>query len=202
MRNIISMRFALVNDELQEAKPGLSGKCKCCGHLTTAKCGRVKIWHWAHSGKRICDTWWENESEWHRSWKNYFPTDWQEFIHHDSNGERHIADIKTSQGYILEFQHSYLNSEERKKRTEFYGKVAWVVDGTRRLRDKKQFLEMMERTRSLCVNPDVKIVCAVEGALFSEWHDTQAPVFFDFGEELLHCLLPNFIGTWRYFVEF
>ncbi|HEL9697937.1 TPA: competence protein CoiA [Legionella pneumophila] len=196
------MRFALVNDEIKEAQPGLSGTCKCCGHPTTAKCGQVKIWHWAHSGKRICDTWWENESEWHRAWKNYFPTDWQEFIHYDHNGERHIADIKTSQGYILEFQHSYLNPEERKKRTEFYGKIAWVVDGTRRRRDKEKFFEMINKSSSLCASPIVRIVCSSDSILLSEWYLTQAPVFFDFGEELLYCLLPNFIGSWRYFVEF
>lgn len=196
------MRFAFVNNELQEAKPGLSGKCKCCGHPTTAKCGQIKIWHWAHSGKWICDPWWENESEWHRSWKNCFPIDWQEFVHHDSNGERHIADVKTSQGYILEFQHSYLNPEERKQRTEFYGKLAWVVDGIRRPRYIKQFFEMIKKASCIWNKPIVRIVCSNESALLSEWYCTEAPVFFDFGEESLHCLLPNFIGSWRYFVEF
>lgn len=199
---IVDMRFALVNNELQEAQPGLSAKCRCCGYPTIAKCGQVKIWHWAHSGWRICDTWWENETEWHRSWKNCFPIDWQEVIHHDSNGERHIADIKTSQGYILEFQHSYLNSDERQERTDFYGKLAWVVDGTRRPRDIKQFFEMINRTSYLCIEPIVRIVSTSDCALLSEWYCTQAPVFFDFGEESLHCLLPNFIGSWRYFVEF
>lgn len=61
------MKYALVNDTPQEAQPGLSGKCKCYGSPTIPKCGELKIWHWAHSGKRMCDPWWENETEWHRA---------------------------------------------------------------------------------------------------------------------------------------
>ncbi|UUA75212.1 hypothetical protein [Cellvibrio sp. QJXJ] len=44
---------------------------------------------------------------------------------------------------MLEFQHSFLNQEERLTRNQFYKKLVWVVDGTRRLRDKTQFLELL-----------------------------------------------------------
>lgn len=102
------MKYALVNDERQEAQTGLSGKCTCCGHPTVAKCGEVKIWHWAHRGKRMCDAWWENETKWHRAWKEQFPKEWQEVVHLAEDGEKHIADVKIEQEYVIEFQHSLI----------------------------------------------------------------------------------------------
>src|SRR6516225_529401 len=123
-------KFALVNGERQEAKPNLVGKCQVCDAQMVAKCGAERIWHWAHQGKLLCDPWWENESEWHRGWKDRFPVDWQEFRQRADNGETHIADVKTDRGWVIEFQRSYLKPEERHSRNTFYRKLIWVVDGT------------------------------------------------------------------------
>ena len=53
------------------------------------------------------------KTEWHRGWKNSFPAECQEVIRRDSTGERHIADVMTSLGLVVEFQHSRLALEER-----------------------------------------------------------------------------------------
>lgn len=84
----------------------------------TPKCGQLKVWHWAHRSIRSCDPWWENETPWHRAWKNQFPADWQEKVHRTDNGEKHVADVKTKSGVVLEFQHSPLplRNEQRGKR--------------------------------------------------------------------------------------
>lgn len=87
------------------------------------------MWHWAHSPRRRCDPWWENETEWHRGWKNHFPNGWQEVVHVDESGERHIADIKTDSGLIIELQHSSMKPEELRSRESFYGNLLWIVDG-------------------------------------------------------------------------
>jgi hypothetical protein len=50
----------------------------------------------------------ENETEWHRAWKDQFPPEWQEIVHLAGDGERHIADVKTGDGWVIEFQHSYI----------------------------------------------------------------------------------------------
>ena len=105
------MKFALINGQRQEAKPNLSGECLACGQPMIAKCGEVKIWHWAHKGRCTCDPWWENETEWHRTWKGLFPESWQEVIHQADDGERHIADVKTDRGWVIEFQHSFIKPE-------------------------------------------------------------------------------------------
>ena len=116
------MKFALVNGQRQEARPNLSGKCPnpSCDRPMVAKCGEVKIWHWAHQGRRFCDPWWENETDWHRAWKDRFPINWQEVVHHAETGEKHIADVKTDRGWVIEFQHSPLEPEERRSRETCY----------------------------------------------------------------------------------
>lgn len=67
------MQLALVGSERLEAFPGGRGQCPTCGAAMIAKCGPRILHHWAHAGRRNCDPWWENETEWHREWKNLFP---------------------------------------------------------------------------------------------------------------------------------
>jgi competence protein CoiA len=188
------MKYALVNGQRQEAQPNLSGGCPSCASPMVAKCGerRLRVWHWAHLAKRVCDTWWENETEWHRAWKGQFPADWQEIVHPAENGEKHIADVKTDQGWVLEFQHSHLDPEERRARDAFYPKLVWVVDGARRKRDQPQFSRAFEQGTAVPCNVPLRTVFSDECALLREWCGSRAPVFFDFGEAVpLWCLLPG-----------
>lgn len=92
-----------------------------------AKCGGHRVWHWAHRGVRVCDPWWEPETEWHRAWKNEFPVDWQEVVHLAQSGEKYVADVRTQGGMVIEFQHSFLKVEERTARESFYRPMIWVV---------------------------------------------------------------------------
>lgn len=185
------MKYALVNDEPQEAQPNLTGLCNCCGSPTIAKCGKVNIWHWAHLGKRMCDPWWENETEWHRAWKNQFPKDWQEVVQYADNGEKHIADVKIDQGCVIEFQHSLIKPEERHSREVFYKKMIWIVDGLRRSRDKKKFLDIWENSKSIANTTIRRLRPFIdECALLRDWIDSNSLVFYDFGEDTLWGLLP------------
>ena len=191
------MKYAFASGQRQEARPSLSGECPRCGRPMVAKCGKIKIWHWAHLGTRVCDPWWENETEWHRAWKGQFPVDWQEVVLQAPSGERHIADVKTEQGWVLEFQHSYLKPEERRVRDAFYPKLTWVVDGARRKRDKQQFFKALEVGARISTKPPLLSVFSDECALLREWAGSRAPVLFDFGEvnkpeePVLWCLLPG-----------
>lgn len=124
------MQYALVQDELKEAQKGLNGFCQFCGDPMVSKCGPRVIHHWAHARNSSCDLWWENETAWHRNWKNHFSTEAREVIHTATDGERHIADIKTNTGIIIEFQHSPMNDKERKSREDFYKNLIWVIDGS------------------------------------------------------------------------
>src|SRR5215475_7083918 len=107
------MKFAVVGGERSEAQPGLSAECPVCGGAMIAKCGDHRVHHWAHRAACSCDHWWETETEWHRAWKNHFPEDWQEKVRRSQDGEKHIADVETDRGVVLEFQHSFLRRDER-----------------------------------------------------------------------------------------
>lgn len=149
------MKFALVDGIKIEASRGAKGFCPSCESELTAKCGEVKVHHWAHKGSRDCDKWWENETQWHRDWKEQFPTDWQEVIHRAKDGEKHIADVKTGEGWAIEFQHSFLNPEERRARNAFYNKLVWVIDGTRRKTDAIQFEKTLQTSKTIINEPRV-----------------------------------------------
>lgn len=95
----------------------------------TAKCGPVKIHHWAHLRRADCDPWWEPMTQWHLNWQNEFPPEWREKIFRDEySGEFHRADIHTPQGLTIEFQHSALSLNELESRNAFYKKLIWVVN--------------------------------------------------------------------------
>lgn len=191
------MKFALVNNERQEAQPSLEGRCLGCGSPMLARCGEVRIKHWAHKRTRRCDPWWENETEWHRNWKNQFPSNWQEIVQYAENGEKHIADLKTEEGWVLEFQHSYIKPEERRSREEFYQKLIWVVDGTRRVSDKKRFFDILGDSSFNKNYPGLKSTFP-EGALLRDWIESKTHVFFDFGGEDLWWLLSDSNEYWAF----
>lgn len=192
------MKFALVNEQRQESQPNLIGECPGCGNPMIARCGEVRVWHWAHRGCRHCDSWWENETKWHRDWKGQFPVDWQEIVHHAKDGERHIADVKTDAGWVIEFQHSYIKPEERRSREEFYPKLIWVVDGLRRRRDKAGFQRAWENPYTpVAANSPGRVVWSDNGALLRDWVGGRAHVFFDLGsEQVLWWLAPNPQNEW------
>lgn len=123
------MKFALVDGVRQEPFPKAKGACQFCGKPTLSKCGTKVCWHWAHARKGSCDPWWDNESEWHRDWKNHWPNEYQEIVHFDETGEKHIADVKLANGTVIEFQNSPMSLQELQSREQFYEDMIWVVNG-------------------------------------------------------------------------
>jgi len=174
------MKFALIDSVRTEAKKGAKGICPNCGSELIAKCGEVKADHWSHTNKRNCDPWWENETEWHRSWKGNFSTDWQEVILKDEvTGEKHIADVRTKYGLVIEFQHSHMEPIERSKREAFYKKMIWVVDGTRLTRDYPRFLRGKEGFR-LTSKKGIFLVESPDECFPPAWIGSPVLVVFDF----------------------
>jgi len=131
------LNFIFVSDDtlrnrygqLRGPATGLKGICTGCGNSLIAKCGPVKIHHWAHKRLNDCDPWWEAMTQWHPDWQNNFGPAWREVILRDKqSGEYHRADIHTPQGVTIEFQHSSLSLEELEIRNTFYKKLIWVVN--------------------------------------------------------------------------
>lgn len=199
------MRFALINNELVEAKTGSQGLCPGCNQPVIAKCGTKKVHHWSHRGNRICDDWWEPETEWHRTWKDNFPKEWQEvFLPDVKTGEKHIADTKTPYGLVIEFQHSHIDPNERLIREKFYKTMVWVVDVTRLKRDYPRFAKGRHNFHETEKRGIFKVSFPDE-CFPAAWLESSVPVIFDFSqanpspEELefrrpLYCLFPMRIG--------
>lgn len=123
------MQFALLNGDHVAAFPSGKASCPSCGAVMVAKCGTRIVHHWAHEARHDCDPWWENETEWHREWKNHFPVSCREVSHTASDGEIHRADIMTATGIYIEIQHSSMTDAERISRETFYQNLVWVIDG-------------------------------------------------------------------------
>ena len=123
------MQYALVNGVRQEAHPRASGECPSCRGAMLAKCGSRVVHHWAHASRQNCDPWWENETKWHRDWKERFPINCREVVHTADDGEIHRADIKTPSGITLEVQNSPMDDGERLSREAFYSQLIWILNG-------------------------------------------------------------------------
>ncbi|ARV59517.1 hypothetical protein BZZ01_13555 [Nostocales cyanobacterium HT-58-2] len=119
--------------------PKQKGHCPLCGSQVLSKCGSVVAWHWAHQNMKDCDSWAENESEWHLGWKLGIEKKYTEVGFTDSSGERHRADISfplighsddapVEHRLTIELQHSSIPVEEIKQREAFYKHLVWVLD--------------------------------------------------------------------------
>lgn len=123
------MQYSIVNGIKTAASPGLIGICECCNAPTFSACGNLIQWHWKHKSLKNCDSWWENETQWHRDWKEKFLPEYREVICYDDvTNEKHIADIKTKNGIVIEFQNSPLDINELQSRESFYEKLIWVIN--------------------------------------------------------------------------
>ena len=187
------MKFALVDNVRQEATPGINGTCPVCGAQCIARCGEKNRNHWAHKSKKDCDHWWEKETFWHRNWKDKFPKEWQEVINYDSvTGEKHVADIKTDTGLVIEFQHSSISPEERKSREAFHKTMVWVANIVNK-RDVKLFEGYPQEGMAKKSEMDIP----------TRWFDSKVPVLFDLSDpeqekvtDLLYCMLPQTMRNW------
>ncbi len=190
------MRYAISNNERIEAQKGLSAVCPICGQPVIARCGNIKIRHWAHVSGSDCDSWQSPMSEWHYSWQDKFPKECREYkLLKKKTNECHIADILTPPNLkeswiVIEFQHSSIKSEEREAREQFYKHLIWVVDGTRsknssnRIKNIFDYLQRITDDCFLALSPEVYLPKA--------WLNSNVPVVFDFAENLpfLLCIFP------------
>lgn len=142
------MQYALVNGLKSLPAKGLKGRCLGCKNDVIAKCGNIKVHHWAHAARVDCDPWSEPETEWHRDWKNNFPEEFREkhFVDEVTN-EIHRADIHTPTGITIEFQNSPISTEEFGQRNTFYKKLIWVVNAAK-FKGSFEFLYSMPNPES------------------------------------------------------
>lgn len=106
---------------------GASGYCPQCTNKVKAYCGEIYLHHWKHVVDIKCDKWKENETEWHRAWKNELPEDWREIVIEQGH-DKHRADIKTPNGLVVEFQNSSISRAAIREREDYYVDIFWVIN--------------------------------------------------------------------------
>ena len=204
-------RYALIDGvrtDIRDAPKGAHGICPLCGDELIARKGLVNTWHWAHKSKEVCDAWYEPKGAWHCWWQNQFDNTWQELIitkpdPNDPTQEiKHIADICTPNGWVIECQYSPMSHETIKAREDFYKNMIWIVCGTRCTRDVEKGKPLFELTFKESTDGILYTVLADGDAFNKPWRTAKKPVFFDYygtlknpieGEKLL-CLLPEING--------
>ena len=173
----IVMRLALVNDVRTEPVPNVRGKCCLCGDDMISKCGQYVRWHWAHKTRITCDPWQESETDWHRYWKDAFPIDCQEVVHIDGRTkEKHIADVKTPAGFVVEVQHSPIAEEEARSREVFYRNMIWIVDAQHLT---GWFSVGMAHDLASCCPMMYQVKWWGSSKLLDKWSKSRVHVYFD-----------------------
>ena len=171
------MRLAFVDGVRAQHAPTLRGKCCLCGDDMIAKCGQYVRWHWAHKARITCDPWQESETDWHRYWKDAFPADCQEVVHVDGRThEKHIADVKTPGGFVVEVQHSPIAEHEALSRERFYKNMIWIVDA-RHL--DGWFYVGISHDLASCSPMMYQVEWWGTSRLLEKWSNSEVHVYFD-----------------------
>lgn len=176
------MEFSNVNGKRHAPEPALRGICDLCNGVMVSKCGPIRINHWAHLHTHNCDTWWENETEWHREWKRQFPENCREVCVTSSSGEKHRADVKTNTGRVIEFQHSPITIVERQKREAFYKDMTWVINALRLPSSKESFKKQLGKA-TVILNAPIKLnIPQGNCSILKTWANSNVDVYLDFGD--------------------
>lgn len=147
------MLYANVSGIKTLPTPKTVGTCPGCDAEVLSKCGEIKVWHWAHRSLVECDSWWENEGEWHRNLKQVIggndPSRIEVTIRRD--GKWHRADCISIDGWVVELQHSPISPADIRAREAFYGpKMIWVLDYTDKIPKHDVRLDTIQRRVALC----------------------------------------------------
>jgi competence CoiA-like predicted nuclease len=135
------MLIALHHLERIRASPRTIAICPECKEEVVPKCGKIKVWHWAHHANSNCK-YGEGMGLWHLRWQDFALQNGAdvEVPIMDARGNIRRADI-VYDNRVIELQHSGISVDEIIQRSDFYVgqkyKVDWIIDYT-----KKEFIEV------------------------------------------------------------
>lgn len=201
------MKFALLDKQLVVATPGEThAVCPLCLSKVIAKCGAIKVHHWAHRKGFSCDPWCEGDNEWRHYWLDFFNDDEQEVVS-VGHQEKHFADVLTANGTTVLFRQTAPSIELLKQMENFFSSLVWVVNLGASRRIGKSILNAF-KTRTIYryhhTKPGIKIWATLDDrSMFGIWGRCQYPVIFHFSDfevpphcphfpvERLWCLMPK-----------
>jgi len=159
------MIWAIKNNQRIKATPKQKANCPLCKNEVISKCGKIKIWHWAHKANFNCDSFGEPETKWHLKWKNYFPKEMQEF-----KFENHIADIYNGK-IVIELQNSSISTKQIIEREKFYKNMIWILNGN-----------------TICKNLQLFKIRYKWKWFPQSWFFAKKPIYVDNGNKFLYLL--------------
>lgn len=160
------------------------------GYPVTPKArGNTALWYAAEAPT---DPWMLPYTEWAMQWRLKFPKEMVEVILKDGTGIKHVADVYTTAGQVLKFQHRFLTIVEMRQREQFFNKMIWVLNAA--LWD----FDIVSRPTHYCdVNGEHLELPAAEGFEWIRYSTTRSkvifqsckcPVLLDLGGAHLHWL--------------
>lgn len=214
---LCAMRYALVKTsgsnewtrlDVDDAVKHQHGKCELCGREVGARLGDIRVNHWYHlDGRGDCDPWHEPKGEWHRKVQDCFPVARQEYVMRrqiDGTIVKHIADIYTKSGYVIEVQMSPLSLSKIAEREAFYERIVWLVSGHNPMTENFHTDNFMREAEFVQGDGfEYLVVPEKSHAINRHWANRPGFVFFDFdpesgvdfGQKDIVCLVP---GTARH----
>lgn len=192
-----------VRKHISEATRLERGVCPVCGADLIARKGLIREEHWWHINGKKCDPWYQPKGPWHHYWQNKFPIENQEVVFEKKVGEkiiRHIADVKTEKGVVLEVQWSSISRETIAEREAFYDNMLWLV-GMQRTGSDQVFRQVITHNNDpIALRLGQAWVLEDRNSISRQkWCYATKPVAFDFAgtnerpknDEHLYCLLPK-----------
>lgn len=194
------MKYALLNGVYVTATPHQKDAiCPLCKSKVVAKCGVIKVHHWAHKKGNPCDSWREADSEWRHRWLEHFvDCDVEAII--ENNGTRHFADIKTKNGTTVLLRRGRVKEAELRKMEDFFEGLVWIVDLSA---NKRAAIKLRNAFRDRTIHKVFKNAYRTFGGLGigipDEWSRNRYPVIFDFSgvedvpqfiSQYMWCLMP------------
>jgi len=164
------MQYAILDGgRSQPVKSEKQALCPMCKSPVIAKMGDIMLHHWAHVTLCGCDPHRENETVWHRRWKNSFPVKCREVVLGN-----HRADVLTLDRNVLEFQHSSIDYAKIADRHKAYGwRLTWVIDAESlardveyTLRDDGTYKVWWKRFSGVWANQKIALHYQTQGAIF------------------------------------
>ena len=183
------MLFAILDDKKIEPIPNTHATCPFCEEKVLSRCGKIKVWHWAHFKGNSCDPWYEPETPWHRKWKLTFGKEFTE-IKIIKENSWHVADVLTKEKVVIELQNPPIQKDIIRRREEFYGdRMIWLINGIKFkesffIKDFDDKSHWWGLKHNNCKNREGKKIFKWEYPRKS-WEDARRHIFIDFHDETL-----------------
>ena len=193
------MLYASVDGQRRLATTsGELGICPGCGGAVRARCGTVKVNHWAHVSGDECDSWYEPITQWHLKWQKLFPEKYREVVIDEHRADIHIPGNDVWPNITIEVQHSSISWDDVMERENFYkthGVLFWVFDAREWGKNFNQLFRRLYKKTKHCKLGKFSFEYADSMVRWKYKRksliDIDSWCFFDIGKNYLVCFIPS-----------